>query len=188
MAVAVGIFQIVLWSAAICVLFLCTLQDLRSRIIPDRYVLAIALIGAGLMVSGAESSVWISPVIAFATLVALGFAAHFDVVGGGDAKLIAATAILFPAYTVLPLLAAIVIAGGLLGCSYVLMRYALSCRFTQALASTAAASKSNNHTGLFALERSRIAGGDPMPYALAIFAGVLFTIVSEPPKCFSVIF
>jgi Flp pilus assembly protein protease CpaA len=88
-------------------------SDLRRRIIPNEAVLVVA--GAGLMVRLLDFqgvALAISGAIALGLLVVLGQLARFDIIGGGDAKLIAALSLSQPAADVPALLLHIAMAGG----------------------------------------------------------------------------
>ncbi len=99
-----------------------------------------------------------------------------DLVGWGDAKLIAAVAVAVPVDRLPTLLLAIALAGGLLSCLYLASRMVL-----QRIAAPVGPVRPDPERLplLFRLacrERARILTGEPMPYAVAIFGGVAYTL------------
>jgi prepilin peptidase CpaA len=153
----------------ICVLLLMGsgLHDLIARSIPNAIPAAIALLGAatrllnGEVVGALVAGVLIS--------VAAVFCWRRGWLGGGDVKLLAAAAIALPPVSVLPFIAAVAIAGGLLALIYLAAR---PLTFSH---------PASRPAGLFAralrVERWRIGRGGPLPYACAIAAGFVFAIL-----------
>lgn len=180
--------QIILWATVLLALSFSAVMDLRLRIIPNEIVLLVAACGVALTLLNNPATLWISLLTGLLVLLGLGVVAHFDVIGGGDVKMIAATTLLVPLDGVGSLLAAIVIAGGILGCIYLAVRYALKRNpVMQSAAGGDFAASNTNQGGFLGNERKRIVEDEPMPYALAILAGVLNIVISEPPQCFSAI-
>ena len=145
-------------------------HDLAARTIPNRLPLLVALVGLAQRAAGGQ----IAPGLAAGALV---FAAAVwcwrrGWLGGGDVKLLGASALLVPPLLVPALLAAIAIAGAGLALVYLLAR-----RWVRPAGGTRPA-------GLLAralrAERWRIARGGPLPYAVAIALGVL--AVLPPPR------
>jgi prepilin peptidase CpaA len=184
------IFSVVhalLWAAALGAVLGSAWTDLRDRIIPNELVGLVAACGLGLTLVLRPEQAWIGVLAAIALIVLLGVAAHFGMIGGGDVKLIAAASLLFPPDQIGQLLVFIAVAGGLLGCGYLLARYTLRRGRLQRTPSTGAAAGAGasvvERRGWFSMECSRIAAGGPMPYALAILGGVAGTIAGELPQC-----
>lgn len=157
--------------AVALLLLLAVWCDLATRTIPDS--LSIALAALGLAARGAEGVA----AAAASLLVAAGlFAALLPLVargsfGGGDTKLIAGLAVGFDPLTTVDFLLLTVVAGGVLGAAYLLLR--LLPR-PAPLAPQRAAWLPRR---VFALERRRFNRRGPLPYAVAIAAGGILTLV-----------
>ena len=99
--------------------------DLWKRQVPNIAVIAVAVTGlAGFILTGHVEQIWQPLAVAMATIV-VGvplFARQW--VGGGDIKLLAATACWFTAKGTLQFLAAVFLAGGVLALTFVAVRYA----------------------------------------------------------------
>lgn len=105
--------SIFVWLA-IFPLSIAAIQDARFRIIPDTCVATVAICGVLLHIMQGWQSLGIALVASSAVLVAMVALFNFRLVGGGDAKLIPATCLMFPAAQVLSFLLFTAIAGGLL--------------------------------------------------------------------------
>lgn len=176
-----------LWSASMVLLFMAALQDVRARIIPNRFVLLIAASGLVLGAVTQPSSLWISVIAAFGLLLGLGVLAHYDYLGAGDAKLMSAVTLLAPPDRVAVLLLAIVFAGGLLSLAYLALHHSLKrMRAPDRLTRPAPA---NSAFGRWRRnERARIIVGKSMPYGVAIFIGTAVYFANELHQCLSAIF
>ena len=109
------------YSLAFAAMAMAAVTDARQRIIPDRYVLIVAGAGVAVRILDFDGfSLLFSLAIAFGALVLLGQLARLDMVGGGDAKLIAASSLLFAPSAVPFAIASIALAGGLLAIAYLL--------------------------------------------------------------------
>jgi prepilin peptidase CpaA len=141
--------------------------DLRRRIVPN--VLVLLLAANGLLFRLADRSDWrslgLSVLTAAGTLLVLGQLARLGVIGGGDAKLIAAVTFMVPAEQVPRLLLSIMLAGGLVSCLYGAMLW-LARRDGVLIAAGG-----NTLRHILQMERRRIACSVPMPYALAVLIG-----------------
>jgi prepilin peptidase CpaA len=184
-AMGLIILQAVLWTTVLVALCLGAASDLRDRIIPNELVALVAACGLLLCLIARLETVWISLLAAILIFLALGVIAHFDLIGGGDVKLISATTLLVPPERIGMLFFAIAIAGGVLSCLYLAARQMVNRSVTLQSAGANSGASTGGHNNLFKQERARIATGEPMPYGLAIFAGVVITIISEPPQCYS---
>jgi prepilin peptidase CpaA len=174
--------------------------DLAGRIIPNRLVLLVLCASIALRLVSASNSLWQSLLGPIAVLLALGLLANRDLVGWGDAKLITAVSVAVPPDRLVPLLFAIALAGGLLSCLYLAARFALR-RAPVALPGQVASSvpaRQENVDGrarpgheegrdgawlsaisrVASRERARILAGEPMPYAVAIAGGVIYTLAT----------
>jgi prepilin peptidase CpaA len=190
--------------------------DLASRIIPNRLVLLVLCASIALRLLSAPNPPWLGLLGPIAVLLALGLLASRDLVGWGDAKLIAAVSVAVPPDRLLPLLFAIALAGGLLSCLYLAARLALRRAPVAAYALPGQVASSvptrredtdgrdrpghderrggGDEGGRVALlplptwlsaisrvasrERARIMAGEPMPYAVAIAGGVIFSLAT----------
>lgn len=171
-------FPIILQATAIATLALAAKADIRERIIPNRLVLIVLTIGAALRLLTAPELIAISLAITTVLFFLLGVLGHFGVVGGGDVKMISAATLLVSPERVFPLMIAIAIAGGVLSAVYFAARWSLGkSEFATAQASNL--QTGSTRPGLFGREAANIRSGEPMPYGVAIFAGVVFCIASE---------
>ena len=168
-----------LWMAVLLVLAAAAGIDLKRRIIPNESVLLVAAGGVALAALLRPGTMLIGLPLAFAVLLALLVAAHFNVLGAGDAKLIAAVTLLAPPDRVALLLMAIALSGGLVSGVY-LVAFHLTKR-TGIVGRYA--------TGSFANARragaARMRAGYSVPYAVAILAGVALYLASELYRCSS---
>ena len=145
--------------------------DLATRTIPDGISVALAILG--LLARAAEGPV---PAVA-SFLVAAGlFAALLPLhargaFGGGDIKLITALAVGFPPLSTADFLVATVMAGGVLGVVY------LSLRLLPEPAPLAPRPRSWPPRRVIALERRRASRRGPLPYAVAVAAGGVLTLM-----------
>jgi len=145
------------WLSELLGLSIAAAIDVRSRIIPDRVVLLLVANGLALRLGMAGwHQAAISLLAAGAILLVLGQAARHGLIGGGDAKLIAAVALFVPVADVPALVLAIALAGGVVSSFYLVLR---------------AMARHGAVLGLLRREQRRIAAGLPLPYALAIFLG-----------------
>jgi prepilin peptidase CpaA len=174
-----------LWSISLIALLLSATTDLRDRIIPNELVLLIAASGLAMGLITRPELLPVSLLAAFIVLMGLGVLSHFDVMGGGDVKLIAALSLLVAPQQIGSLLLGIMLAGGLLGGLYYVARHRLARRIAVPSDAGRAVRRNGRLSTLAESERARIAAGEPMPYALAITGGVLAHIASVMPQCFS---
>ena len=165
------------WSAIMLGLLAAAAMDFKKRIIPNAYVMLIAVAGAALRLAADGASAWISAIAAIAVFLTLKVLADRSIIGGGDAKLIAAVTLLVPADRVASLILCVVLAGGLVSCCYLIARALLS---TDALrrAVVSDVPKAMGRRLLHA-EASKIIAGEPMPYALAVLGGVVVYGIME---------
>jgi prepilin peptidase CpaA len=173
--------------------------DLASRIIPNRLVLLVLCAGIALRLLSGPGSLWLGVLGPVAVLMTMALLASRDLVGWGDAKLIAAVSVAVPADRLPTLLLAIALAGGLLSCLYLASRYLLRRAPGPAYALPGPVASSLPARGadegsrvsllpsptwlsaiprVAARERARILAGEPMPYAVAIAGGVLYTLAT----------
>ena len=155
------------WMAALVLLALAAASDLASRIVPDRASLGVAL--AGILLRLQDSTLATALAAALAVFVAGLVCWHRGWLGGGDVKLVAATALLVPPGRVPGLVAAVLLAGGALALIYL----ALGALLPAPAASGQA--PSGRLARIARIERRRVHRRGPLPYACAIVAGTLYT-------------
>lgn len=142
------------------------ISDARRLIIPNRYCLAIVILYPTYVLSGGHEVNWIGAIAIGCGLLALGFLLHTrEIVGGGDAKLIASVALwagtdLFFAFLVIT-----GIAGGAMALA-LWLRHRLS--------------RAAGPGMIFVTASEPGFAKQPMPYAIAVATGglyVAFTLV-----------
>lgn len=109
---------VLLEGAALAGLFLATLTDIRSRIIPNALVLWVIGFGCAARIATDGLDAWISLGAALVVFVPLAVLAHRDQIGGGDAKMIGAVTLLVEPSRVVSLLLAIALSGGVLAITW----------------------------------------------------------------------
>ena len=165
-------------------LLVASVTDLASRIIPNRLVLVVLCCGFSLRLTSPPGWFLASLLSAIAVFAALSLLAAYNLLGWGDVKLIAAVTLAVPPERVIPLLLDIVIAGGLLSCVYLAVRFALR-RAASAINHPPLshiepeASCTRRLRWLARREGARILANGPMPYALAVLAGVAYSLTTE---------
>lgn len=155
---ATSILTLAAMGVAVAALVVAAAVDLRRRIIPDTAVLTVA--GAGLLLRLLDfdaASFAVSAVLAAVLLAGLGQLARNAIVGGGDAKLIAAASFLQPPTEVPALILHIALAGGGLALAYIARN-----QFNKLCFRVAA------HGAAQPLESM-----PSLPYAIAVLGGVL---------------
>jgi prepilin peptidase CpaA len=176
------IWSTIAWALAAMILaclLATTVTDLTSRIIPNRLVLIVLCCGFGLRLVSGTGLFLASLLSALAVLAVLSLLARYDLLGWGDVKLIAAVTFAVPASRVIPLLFAIIMAGGLLSCVYLAVRFALRHGAPSPHRVEPAAHRIGNLRRLARREGARILANEPMPYALAVFGGLAFGLATE---------
>jgi Flp pilus assembly protein protease CpaA len=152
--------------------------DLAARIIPNRIPLLLAALG--LMLHLAQGSLIPGLLVAAAVFALLLVAWHFGAMGGGDVKLLAATAFCVAPVTVPLLIMRVALAGGVLGVAYLVARRAVHAPVgaprrgaTRSLVASWAALPAR----VLRAERWRIGRQAPLPYGIAIAVGGLLTLI-----------
>ena len=158
-SVAITSATVLLAYAAVC--------DLATRRIPNRVSVLVALLGVVLRLQAGQ----FLPSFAIAAGAFGGLYVLWTRgwVGGGDVKLLAATTLLASPGQVLNLLLAVSFAGGLLSAIYLLL---IRMRLPLMQAGSRAPLRR-----VIRAERWRIRRGGPLPYACAISAGGLLTLL-----------
>lgn len=118
-------------AAAAVALLAAAWHDVRSFRIPNVYCLILLLLFPAMALTAPDSAAmrWTSHLIVFAVVLALGMALnYFKLLGGGDAKLIAAISLWAGPSYILQLLFYVTLAGGLLATLLGLLTFARSQR------------------------------------------------------------
>jgi len=180
-----AIIATLLKTAGLGGLVMATGMDFKTRMIPDETTLWVGLLGLGSRVVEDGWHAWISLLIAFAVVLPLGFLSRRGVLGGGDAKLIAAVTLLFTPALVPPLILVIALAGGVLSIGYIAAYRMIppSAIAGEPVHQSLDTAIRVRHVGLMVGERTRVAAREPPPYAIAILAGVVCIFVEEILRC-----
>lgn len=141
------------------------LHDLAARTIPNAIPALLLAFGLAVRLQEGEVLWGLGAAILVFALALLAW--RFGVMGGGDAKLLGACALLPPPGDVPAMVVAVALCGGLLTLPYLVFR-------RRALA-IPAPSRSLPARALRA-EIWRLRRGGPLPYAVAILGGVSFTL------------
>jgi len=154
--------------------------DINDRIIPNGLAVFVAGNGLALRMISGLAPAGLSLIGAGLVFVVFVFLARHNFIGGGDAKLIAATTLLVPADRIMLLLLGIALAGGLLSCFY-LTRHYVSRYFFRKITHRPDRRLMKN---LFIRGPNRAKARRSMPYALAILGGATACILPEVLRCF----
>ena len=153
--------------AGIVLLLSAALHDFMARTVPNGVAATLAVIGIAVRVlAGGLAAGLLVGLIVFALAA---FCWRRGWMGGGDVKLLAATALLVPPPLVPSFVTVVAICGGALALIYlVARRYVGPPRSARPQSLLARALR---------VERWRIRRGGPLPYACAIAAGGLFILL-----------
>jgi prepilin peptidase CpaA len=167
------VFQIALLATGAVLLVAAALHDVAARTIPNWTSFGIACLG--LAMRAAQGQLPGSLALGFAVFAVAAFCWMRGWMGGGDVKLLGATALFIPPVHVGDLLVSITLAGGIVGLIYLISKFVL-------LRVARPARPGPRPRRLLAriarVERWRLLRGGSLPYASAIAAGALFVIVS----------
>lgn len=142
--------------------------DLASRTLPDGLAIGLAL--TGIAWQSALGDLGWSLLAAALVFAVAGLLWRFGILGGGDVKLLAASALL-PGAAAVPLaLVMTALAGGLLSAAYVMGR-----RLAPAIPARGGALPAR----IWRAEIRRVRRGGPLPYAFAITAGTLTSLLGQ---------
>jgi prepilin peptidase CpaA len=164
--------------------------DLAARIIPNR--IPLLLLALGLALHLAQGTLLPGLAVAAAVFALLLLAWHFGAMGGGDVKLLAATAFCVAPLAVPALIMRVALAGGVLGLAYLVARRTvrapigapvLARRIVRAPVGAPVRTARSFVAACLALparvlraERWRITRRAPLPYGIAIAIGGLLTL------------
>jgi len=166
---------ILLQGAGVAGLLVAVATDLKARIIPNSVVLWVLGVG-GLsrwLVDGL--ALWVSLPVAVLVFLPLAFLAQRELLGGGDAKLIAASTLLVRPVQALDMILAIALAGGVLAVATAIVILARRQTVRPEPADRRRGDSASTHS-MFTGPPSTVAQGQ-MPYAVAILAGVASTLI-----------
>ncbi len=167
-------FALVLPAAAACYL-LAAATDVAARVIPDRCSVALVLLTlAHHGLAGGATQAGMALAVGAAVFLALSLLCMAGVMGGGDAKLLGASAALLGPALLPEFLLTTALAGGALSLAYLLahrlMREARTLPPAPGPRTTARKLRQ-----ALAAERRRVARAPTLPYGVAIAAGALGT-------------
>ncbi len=154
--------------AAVLLLLAASARDIAARLIPD--ALPLGLLACGLVLRLHDGTLLMAGIAALGVFSAATLAWFFRLMGGGDVKLLGATAMVVPPALVPSQLLLISLAGGLLA----LLVLALRAVLPRAIAPVRPASLIRR---LLRAEHWRIRRGAPLPYGVAIAAGTTFLLI-----------
>jgi prepilin peptidase CpaA len=153
--------------AIVALLLLLAWRDILTRTLPDWAACAIAAIGLGLRAPMGWSPLLLSLAVAAVLFILLLALAMRGWLGGGDVKLVAALALGLAPGATLDFVLATILAGGVLGLGYMAGPHVLP--------DAAPALGGRGLRRVLAVEARRLRRGGPLPYAVAIAAGGIFT-------------
>jgi len=160
-AVVVGLLLSAAWT------------DVATRVIPNGVVAALALVGLAVRSFAGFSAVAVSAALALLLFVLLALAHSRGMMGGGDVKLAAATAIGLPAASIYHLVVYTALAGGVLACLHLALRFGL--RRSPPHAPRRGATLIQR---VLLAERWRIARHGSLPYGVAIACGGIWAVLT----------
>jgi prepilin peptidase CpaA len=148
------------------------LHDLAARTVPNGMAAALALTGLAARI--ADGTFLFALLSGLAVFMAAAFCWRRGWMGGGDVKLLGAAATIVPPHAVFAMLACVAFAGGALA-----LLYLIGSKIVPAAASKGVrpGRPSTFLARVLRAERWRIRRGGPLPYACAIAAGVVITLL-----------
>ena len=158
--------MIVFYVAATVLLITAALHDLAFRTVPNW--LSATVFGVGVVAAGFDHRLLYSLTSAVVLFVGAALCWRRGLMGGGDVKLLAASAALLPVGSWGEFLLLVALCGGFLALIYLVL---------QRLIRTPSRAKPWSFLGrILKAERWRVARRGPLPYASAIAAGALLTV------------
>lgn len=166
----------ILSLAALPVLGAAVLSDLAFRTVPNWASAVILACGvAARLVTGDLGTSLGYTAVLFGCLYACW---RLGALGGGDVKLLTACAILVPAGLVPALVLAVAVAGGVLGFSYLGLGLVARQAHRSIASFDGLCRPMSGFSRIAQAELSRVRQRGPLPYACAIAAGCVFTLIS----------
>lgn len=160
---------LLLSAAPMPMLAFAAMTDIVSRRVPNWASAVIAACGlAARTISGDVLLSVLAALLVFSALFACWIR---GVLGGGDVKLLTACTLLVPFYDVPILILSVALAGGVLGVTY------LIGRIPRPRTATFVSAPASIFYRVLRVEAWRIRRHAPLPYACAIAAGCVFTLV-----------
>ena len=156
-----------LLAASLCTLLYAALHDVASRTIPN--TVSVILVGLGLCLRLLDHRPLSGVLAGLATFLFAAWLWRRGWFGGGDVKLLAATAIVVPPQDLLALLSAVALSGSALALVYLALRPLMPAPSPRRPAAML--------VRLLRAEQWRICRHGPLPYASAIAAGACFTLL-----------
>jgi len=153
------------------ILCMAAVHDVLARTVPNWMPIVIAAIGA--IESALGGRLIASLLVGAFVFILSGLCWKRGWLGGGDVKLLGAAAVAMPPMAVPPFVAAVALAGGVLGLAYL----ALGRLIPAAVLRRPVARPIGLLPRAWRLERRRLSRGGPLPYAVAIAAGGLFVLL-----------
>jgi prepilin peptidase CpaA len=160
-----SLLSLLLLIASIAILLATALHDIVARTVPNWMAATLAILGvASQLLHGHPLAGLVSGFVVF---LLAAFCWRRGWLGGGDVKLLAAAALVVPPGDVVNFVAAVALAGAALALAYL--------GAGRVTAAPSADRPSHLVARAVRVERWRMRRGGPLPYALAIAAGFLFT-------------
>jgi prepilin peptidase CpaA len=170
---ALAVLRPGLLAAAVALLCVASLNDVAVRTIPDLASVGVAVIGITLRLIDHTLFLGLAAAAAVFALAALCWRCGW--LGGGDAKLLAACALLVPPVQVTQLVLATALAGGALACLYLAMG-----RMTTLCSMPAHGGRSHTLViRVYRAERWRARRRGSLPYGCAIAVAAVFTLLAH---------
>jgi prepilin peptidase CpaA len=161
-----SILALGLLAVSAAIMIAAAVHDVIARTVPNWMAATLAPIGLSLQVL--QGHPLMALLVASIVFLLLAFCWRFGWIGGGDVKLLGATALVVPTAQIATFITAVALTGAVLAIVYLAGRRIV------------AAPDARRPTRLLArairVERWRIRRGGPLPYACAIAAGFLFII------------
>jgi prepilin peptidase CpaA len=182
-------------GAVVVILCLAAAHDVLARTVPNWMPMTLATLG--IIQSALAERLIVSLVVGATVFILSGLCWKRGWLGGGDVKLLGAAAIAVPPVLVPPFVAAVAIAGGVLGLVYLACGRLIPAATPRRPVDRPPADRSSSDrppsdrqsadrpiirpAGLLSrawrAERRRLSRGGPLPYAVAIAAGGLFVFL-----------
>ncbi len=164
-------------GAVLVILCLAAAHDVLARTVPNWMPMTLATLGV--VQSALAERLIVSLLVGTTVFILTGLCWKRGWLGGGDVKLLGAAAIAVPPVLVPPFIAAVALAGGVLGLVYLACGRLIPAMLPRRPIERPSVDRPiNRPAGLlfraWRLERRRLSRGGPLPYAVAIAAGGLF--------------